>query len=75
MGLEGVRACRLTSSDAAQSKSQGLELPHCNICPIDEVPEHKNEPVLQIQNYRITLTQGNNWISERSPSEVLVLIK
>ena len=30
--------------------------------------------VLQIQNYRISMTQGNNRISKRSPSEDPVLI-
>ena len=30
-------------------------------------------PVVQIQNYRLSVTQGNNRIFEKSPSEVLVL--
>ena len=31
--------------------------------------------VQQIQNYRISMTQGDDRVSERSPSEVPVLIK
>ena len=37
-----------------------------NIYPIMECMK---KPVLQIQNYRISMTQGNNRISEKSPSE------
>jgi len=33
------------------------------------------EPVSEIQNYRISMTQGNRRISMRSPSEVPVLIE
>ena len=46
-----------------------------NIYPIDELLEYIKGLVLQIQNYRIPITQGNNRISERSPSEVPVLIE
>ena len=47
---------------------------HPNIYPIDELLKYMKGPVLQIQNYRMSMTQGNNRISEKSPGEVLVLI-
>ena len=47
---------------------------HPNIYPIYELLECVKVPVLQIQNYRISMTQGNDRISERSPSEVPVLM-
>jgi hypothetical protein len=53
---------------------QGIELANPNIYPIDEHLEFVKELVLQIQNYTISMTQGSNRISERSPSEVPVLI-
>ena len=52
----------------------GFELAHPNIYPIYELLECVKVPVLQIQNYRISMTQGNDRISERSPSEVPVLM-
>ena len=45
-----------------------------NFYPIDELLEFMEEPVLQIPNYRISMTQGNNRISKRGPNEVSVLI-
>ena len=65
----------LTSSDTSQAQIQGFELAHPNIYPINELLECMKGLVLQIQNYRISMTQGNNRISERSPSEVPVLIE
>ena len=47
---------------------------HLNIDQIDELLEGMEGPGLQIQNYRISMTQGNNRISERSPNEVTILI-
>ena len=52
-----------------------FELTHPNIYSIYELLEHVKGPVLQIQSCRISMTQGNNRISERSPSEVPVLIE
>jgi hypothetical protein len=40
-------------------------LDYPNIDPIDELLEHVNGPVLQTQNYNISMTQGNNRISKR----------
>ena len=68
------RAGRLTNSATTQAQIQGFELAHPNIYPIYELLECVKVPVLQIQNYRISMTQGNDRISERSPSEVPVLM-
>lgn len=43
--------------------------------PIDELLKYMKGLVLQIQNYRISMTQGDNRLSNRSPSEVPVLIE
>ena len=67
-GQESRRASRLTSSDTSQAQIQGFELAHPNIYPINELLECMKGLVLQIQNYRISMTQGNNRISERNPS-------
>jgi hypothetical protein len=64
----------LTSSSTSQAQIQGFELAHPNIYPIDELLKYMKGPVPQIQNYRMSMTQGNNRISEKSPGEVLVLI-
>jgi hypothetical protein len=57
-----------------QTQIQGFEIAHCNIYPISELLECIKKPVLQIQNYGISMTQGNNRMPERSPSEVPVLM-
>jgi hypothetical protein len=44
-------------------------LAHPNIYPIDELLECMKELVLQIKNYRISMTQGDNRLSKRSPSK------
>jgi hypothetical protein len=41
----------------------------------DELLESTKGRVLQIQNYRISMTRGNKKISKRSPSEVPVLVE
>ena len=46
-----------------------------NIYPIYELLELGKGPVLQIESYRISMTHGNNWISERSSDEDPVLIE
>ena len=48
---------------------------HPNSYPIYEVLENMKGSVLQIQKCRIPMTQGNNRIFERSPSEDPVLIE
>jgi hypothetical protein len=45
-----------------------LRWPTPNIYPIYELLEHMKGLVLQTQSYRISMTQGNNRKSERSPS-------
>ena len=47
---------------------------HPNIYPIDELLECIKGLVLQIQNYRISMTQSKNRLAERSPTEIPVLI-
>ena len=59
-------------SDTSQAQIQDFEL----ICPnISELLEYMKKLVLQIQSYRISMTQGNNRISERNPNEIPVLLE
>ena len=67
-------ANRLTNSYNTQAQIQGFELAHPQIYLINELLEHVKSLVLLIQVCRISLTQGNNRISDRSPSEDLVLM-
>jgi hypothetical protein len=67
------KAGGLTSSAISQAQIQGFELTYPNIHPINELLECVKEPVLQIQSCRISMTKGNNRLSERTPSEVPVL--
>ena len=67
-------AGQLSYLSGSQAQIQGFELAHSmNTHPINEhltineLLEGIKEPVLQIQNYRISTTQDNNKISERSP--------
>jgi hypothetical protein len=54
---------RLTNS----ATTQGFDLVHPNIYPIYELLEHVKGPVLQTQSCRISMTQGNNRLSEQRP--------
>lgn len=67
--------CRAASSNTSQAQVQGFELAHPDIYSVDELLGCMNEQVLQMQNYRISMTHGDNRIAERSPSEVSVLIQ
>lgn len=58
-GQESWRASRLTSSDTYQAQIQGSELTYPNIYPIDELMECMKGLVLQIQNYKLSMPQGN----------------
>lgn len=42
--------------------------------PIYKLLEHVREHDPQVQSYGISTTQGNNWISKKSPSEGSKLI-
>ena len=64
----------LTGAVLESSGLNNFELVYPNIYPIYELLEHMKGLVLQIQSYRISMTQGNNRKSERSPSEDPVLI-
>jgi len=54
-------------SVTTQAQIQGYELAHSNINSIYELLEHIMGPDMQIQSYRISVTQGNNMISNCSP--------
>lgn len=60
---ESRRVNRLTNSDTSQVQMQGSELAHPNTHPINELLEYMRVLVLMIQNYRISMTQGNNTLS------------
>ena len=53
---------------------QGFECAHPNIFPIYELLEYINGLVLKIPSCEISMTQANNWISERKSDEDPVLI-
>jgi hypothetical protein len=56
-------------------RSTALNWPHPNIHPIKELLESIKRLVLQIQTYGISMTQGSNRVSKRSPSELPAVIK
>jgi hypothetical protein len=68
------RAGRLINSATTQTQIQGFELAHPNVHLICELLERAKGPVLQIQSFRNSMTQGNSRISERSPGEDPVLM-
>ena len=71
----GSTAAVLTSSDPSQAQVQAFALAHLNMHPItDELLEFMKRLVLQIQNYRIFMTQGNSRISEMCSGEDPVLL-
>lgn len=72
--LERERASGLTCSDTSQAQIQGFELAHPNIYTIDGLLECVNGSIPQNQNYRISITQGNNRMSRKSPNEEPVLL-
>ena len=60
----------MTNPTTAQAQNQGCELAH----PIYDLLEHVKGPVLQIQSSRVSMTQGTNRISTKSPCEGSVLM-
>jgi hypothetical protein len=54
--------------------TQDFELAHPNFCPNYELLDHGKRLVLQIQSCKISMMQGNNWKSQRSPGEDPVLM-
>lgn len=64
----------LTNSVITEAQTQGLESAHLNIYPISELLEHGKGPALRHNSYRISSTQPNNRIYERSLSEGPVLM-
>lgn len=63
----------LQSLDTSQVQIQSFDSACINIYPIDELLEWVNGPVLQIQNYRISTTQGSTRTSKSGPSEEAAL--
>ena len=63
----------MNNTATCQAQNQGSELSHPNIYLTYELLAQEG-PVLQIQSCKISMTQGNNRIPERSPSEDLVLV-
>lgn len=55
-----LRVCQQTdlSLDTSQTQIQGSELYHSNIYLIVDLLEHMKGAVVQIQNYRISVTTG-----------------
>ena len=60
-------AGRLKNEGELVDQNQGCELAHPNLHPISALLKHVKEPVLQTQSCRISMMQGNNSISKRSP--------
>lgn len=71
---ESRRVAWLTSSETSQAQIQGWELVHPSIHPVNKLLDCVKGLVLQIQSYKIAIIQGNNMVSERSPSKAPVLI-
>lgn len=66
----GWRAGELTNSAPTQAQNQDYEFANPNIQTIYVLLEHIKRLVLQIQSYRISMTQWNSKMSQRSPSVV-----
>ena len=58
-----------------KTQNKDCELSHPNILFFSELLGHEMGWDLQIQSYRISITQGMNWMSKRSPNEGQLLIK
>jgi hypothetical protein len=63
----------MTCSATTQAQIQGAELAHPKIYIICKQVEHVNWPVLLCQSCRISMTQGHNRITRRSPDEDSIL--
>ena len=66
---ESRKVNSLTSSNTSQTQIQAFELAYHNIYPIEVLLYCMKGLVLQIQNYWISNTRGNNRTSERSTNE------
>ena len=62
----------MTSLASTQAQIQVSELACSNIYSIYDLLEHMKGPVLQLQSYRISITQGNDRISD-SEDPVLIV--
>ena len=64
----------MTNSITTHGQIQALGLAQPNIYSIYELLVNMKMLVLQIQKYRISMTQGNNRVSEKGPREGPVFI-
>lgn len=72
--LVWMRDGRSIISATTQAQVQCFELARPTIYPICELLKHGKGLLLQIQGCRVSMTQGNNRISERCPDEDPVLV-
>lgn len=73
-GVRSRRTGQLTNSATSQAQVYGFELGNLNIYTVYDLLEFMKGLALQTQSCRTSMTQGNNTISKRSPSEVPILI-
>jgi hypothetical protein len=66
-GHKSRRTSSGTSSDTSQAQIQCFQFVHPNISSINKLQACKKGLVLEIQNYQISMTQGNSRLSERDP--------
>lgn len=66
---ENIRAGDLAKLIPPMPRSRALNWSTETSTLIDELLECMKGPVLQTQNYRISMMKSNNRLSERSPSE------
>lgn len=69
-----THGCQANQLSYHQAQIQGFDLTNPIIYPSYELLEQVNGSVLLFQSCRISMTQGNNRISERSPREDPVLM-
>jgi hypothetical protein len=67
LGCRG--ACGLNNSATTQAQILGFELANTKTYLIYELLEHVIGLALQLQSYRISMTQGNHRITKRSHDE------
>ena len=72
---QGEKAVGRTNPAALQPQNWDYEVAHTNTHPIYELLKCVKGPDLQIQNYRVSMTQGINRISRRSSGEGPILIE
>lgn len=71
---ENERAGRLSNLATTYHRMQGFEFAHPNIYPIYDMLGCMKRLVLQFQSCMISIAQGNNRRSEKSPDKKPVLV-